>query len=267
MHLPHERDERWVYVALAVLAIAYVVYRYGPSFNLPGQLPHVRPSFHKLGKALSTLPYLAATLIGVFFQFWGRRKRAEARKRMEAQLVQEGPVRQGHSITVRVGRRLGSSYDADLHLTRAALYVLDTAGKRDPLRIPLRRSEGAFVEDASLTPAASGGYPAVMVTIGGPARKELFFSSSDATAWWEDIRRALGKSVERPQDAMADRVETDENERDVRAGDDWGVEPDRDGWGAGSDRDEWKMRTDRDDWGVRPGRRERRWPGAKTRRS
>lgn len=198
--MPHERDERWVYVALAVLAIAYVVYKFGASV----ELPDVKVSFRGLGRALSTIPYLAATLIGVFFQFWGRRKRVEARKRMEAQLIQEGPVRQGQSIAVRIGRRLGSSFDADLHLTRAALYVLDTAGKRDPMRVPLRRSEGAFVEDASLAPAAGDGYPTVVVTIGGPARKELLFSSPDASAWWMDIRAALGKPLDVKRSGEAD---------------------------------------------------------------
>ncbi len=266
--MPHERDERWVYVALAVLAIAYVVYRFGASVDLTGRLPHVKFSFHRIGKVLSAAPYLGATLIGVFFQFWGRRKRAEARKRMEAQLVREGPIRQGQSITVRIGRRLGGAYDADLHLTRAALYVLDTAGKRDPLRIPLRRSEGAFVEDASLTPAPGGdGYSTVMVIIGGPARKEIFFSSPDASTWWTDIRKALGKSVEMPQEAMADHVETDSSTRQVETDEKWDVESDRDEWGVGADRGEWKMRTDRDTWGVRSERRDWAWPGAKTKRS
>jgi hypothetical protein len=265
--VPHERDERWVYVALAVLAIAYVVYKFGPSVDLPSQFPRVKPSFHGLGKVLSTVPYLAATLIGVFFQFWGRRKRAEARKHMEAQLVQEGPIRQGQAITVRVGRRLGSSYDADLHLTRAALYVLDTTGKRDPLRIPLRRSEGAFVEDASIVPAAGDGYPTVIVTIGGPARKELFFTSPEATAWWMDVRKALGKSAEMPQEAMTDHVETEASSRKVETGEEWDVESDGDEWAVGADDGEWKMRTDRDQWDIRSGRREWTWPGTKTRRS
>lgn len=207
--MPHERDERWVYVALAVLAILYVIYKYGSSIDLP----RMNVSFHGLGKAFSAIPYLAATLIGVFFQVWGRKKRAEAHKRMEAELVREGPIRQAQGITVRAGRRLGGSFQADIHLTRSALYVLDSAGKRDAMRIELRRSAGGvYVEDASLRPASDGGQPIVLVTIGGTSRQMLAFSTPDASAWWMDIRGALGKSTDVDAETRSAEEGTDEAE-------------------------------------------------------
>lgn len=189
--MPDERDERWVYVALAILAVAYVVYRYRGSVDLPDL------SFHGLRKVAGTLPYLVATFFGVFFQIWGRRKQAADRKRMEEELLREGSVRQAQGVMVQLGRRRMQSFEADLHLTRAALYVFDTAGKRAPMRVQIRRStHGAFVEDASIEAGAGDGPPVVIVAMGGPARQSLGFSTSDAKGWWVDIRGALGKSTD-----------------------------------------------------------------------
>ncbi len=189
--LPQERDERWVYVALAVLAVAYVVYRYGTSVDLPDV------SFRKLGKLTTALPYLAATFFGVFFQMWGRKKQAAARKRMEEGLVREGALRQAEGVTVHVGLRRKQSFEADIFLTRVALYVFDRARKRDPMRIPTQRASGtAFIEDASLERGASEGPPTVRVQLGGVAGWPLLFSVPDAVAWWMDIRSAIGKSTD-----------------------------------------------------------------------
>ena len=74
--VPHERDERWVYVVLALLAIAYVIYKYGTSLEIPDV------SFRGFGKVATTLPYLAATFFGVLFQMWNKKKQTAARKRI-----------------------------------------------------------------------------------------------------------------------------------------------------------------------------------------
>jgi hypothetical protein len=189
--VPHERDERWVYVALALLAIAYVIYRYGDSLELPDV------SFKGLRKVATTLPYLVATFFGVFFQMFNRRKQTAARKRMEEGLDREGVVRKSENVAIAVGRKRGQSFEADVLLTKAALYVFDTARKRDPMRIPVRRDPGAvFVEDASLLPDASGGPPMLVVKLGGATGRPMSLFTTDSVAWWIDLRGALGKSAD-----------------------------------------------------------------------
>ncbi|MFH1502429.1 MAG: hypothetical protein ABIG03_05215 [Candidatus Eisenbacteria bacterium] len=189
--MTHERDERWVYVALAVLAVAYVVYKYRTSLELPDI------NFRGFGKVASTLPYLAATFFGVFFQMLNRKKQVAARKRMEEGLSMEGALRRSEAVPVRVGRKRGQSYVADVFLTRAALYVFDSARKRDAMRVPTQRGvEALYIENASLEPDAAGGAPTLTVQLGGSTGSALTFTLPDAVAWWMDIRGALGKSTD-----------------------------------------------------------------------
>jgi len=188
---PRERDERWAIVAIVVLVAAYVVYRYRGGIDLP------EFSFGRFRKIGTVLPYLGATLFSVLFQFWNRRRQAAVRANMEARLMREGPVRSAERVSVRQGRGRLQSFEADLYLTRAALYVFDAANKRDPQRIEVQSiSEGAFIEDAMLEPNVGGAPPILRIAIGGARRQILELVSPDAAGWWVDVRRALGRSTD-----------------------------------------------------------------------
>ncbi|MBD3349468.1 MAG: hypothetical protein GF400_09800 [Candidatus Eisenbacteria bacterium] len=190
---PRERDERWAPIVLAVLAVAYVVYRYRGDLGL--DLPDL--SFEDLKEFGTALPYLGATLFSVLFQVWNRRRQRAARAEMERQLMREGPMRQVDGMTVRHGRGRRQSFEADLHLTRSALYVFDSGKKRDPMRIAAQSDlEGPYIEDAELLPSASGGPHAVRIMIGGPKPQVFQFTSPDAVGWWIDVRRTIGKSTD-----------------------------------------------------------------------
>lgn len=207
--MAHERDERWVYVALIVLALAYLIYRYGTSIEFPDVSFR---SFRGLRKLASTLPYLAATFFGVFFQIWNRRKQAAARARMEEDLKREGVVRQVGGLRVDVGERRKQSFEADLFLTRLALYVFDRAQKRGPSRLPVQRvSDGTFLMDASLVQGASDLPPAVRVEVGGKGGQPFEFAPTDAVAWWMDLRSALGKTADVEAELAAAASAADES--------------------------------------------------------
>jgi len=188
---PSERDERWAIVAIVVLAAAYLVYRFRGGIDLP------EFSFGRLSKIGTVLPYLGATLFSVLFQFWNRKRQAAVRADMEARLVREGLARSAERVSVRQGRGRLQSFEADLYLTRSALYVFDAAKKRDPQRIEVQSiSEGAFIEDAMLEPGVGGGPPVLRMAIGGARRQILELMSPDAAGWWVDVRRALGRSTD-----------------------------------------------------------------------
>lgn len=200
--MAHERDERWVYVALVVLAVAYAVYRYRGSIHLPAL------SVRGLSKIGSTVPYVLATLLGVFFQAWGRRRADRARKAMEAGIALEGIVRQVTDVTAWYGGHRRQSSQVDVHMTRAALYVFDRGGRRDPVRLAFGESAGGGrVAGVALRPGPAGGPRMVRVLIGGDAYFE--FATADAESWWADMRRALGQ----PADVEAELAESDAYER------------------------------------------------------
>jgi hypothetical protein len=192
-----------------VLAVAYLVYKFGPTLGYTfwsgGDFPDISFRFPRgLGKIAATIPYLAATFFGVFFQMWNRKRQAARRKEMEAGLEREGPIRRAEGVAVRVGKKLGQSYEADVYLTRAALYVFDRAKKRDPMRMATRRSEGtAFITDAALEPGDAGSTPTVLVQLGGTIGWPLALSAPDAVAWWVDIRKTLGKSTDVDQEMLS----------------------------------------------------------------
>lgn len=184
--MAQERDERWVYVALAVLAVAYVVYRYRGSIDLPDVSLR---SFRKIG---GTIPYLFATLIGVFFQAWGRRKADRARRKMEADASLEGVVRQATDVTALYGGQKRQSAQVDIIMTRAALYVFDRARRRAPARLAFGGAGG--VAGAALRPGPAGGPRMVRVLAG--SGDDFQFATPDAESWWTGIRRALGQSAD-----------------------------------------------------------------------
>ncbi len=209
--MAQERDERWTYVALAVLIVAYVVYRYRGSIDfskLSLPLGRLKP----LG---ATVPYVLASVFGVLFQLWNRRRIAALRQRLEDSLRFEGLVRQGPDVQILFGGGARGSLRADVYLTRAALYVFDKGGRRDPMRIPLERGSpvGPSVVDAVLVPKDSAGGQLVRIVVGGRTGFSIEFAGPDAGGWWADIRKALGKS----SDAEAYLEEREREDREAVA--------------------------------------------------
>jgi hypothetical protein len=205
-----ERDERWAYVALAVLACAYIVYRvYGaggltiPSVEGLGitSVDLSRLKLRELGRAL---PYVAAPLIAVLTELFRRRRAREARRQWEERVRTEGFVREEENVEVGIVKGGRGTFAADLRLTRAALYMLDRSGRRDPVRFALGPAGGSesSVTDARLIRAVTQGRPRVRVAVSEPAGLTFEFASVSAEAWWSDIRRLLGKST-RADDAQA----------------------------------------------------------------
>ncbi len=188
--LPHERDERWVYVALAVLGVAFAAYAFRDSIDLS------RVSFDWVKKVGGTVPYAFATLFGVFFQLWNRKRLERVRKKWEANIRTEGLLRQGSDLKVVFADGAKGSLKADVHLTRSAFYLFDRGGRREPMRFPLTPSSprDSAVVDATLAPDPAQGARVVQVHIRGPAPFRIEFRTPDAEGWRTDLRRALGWS-------------------------------------------------------------------------
>jgi len=196
--LNHERDERWAYVALAVLAVAYVVYRFSGSLDFGGislRLPDL--NFGKFGKSL---PYLFAPLFAVLSEVFRRRKAKAARELWERRAREEGFLRGEENLKVRFVEGGRGSVKGDLRLTRAAFYIVDKSGRRDTMRFVLARavdSEPAVL-DVSLMEGSAPEFRRVRVTISRAATASGFaleFESREGEAWWSSLRRAMGKST------------------------------------------------------------------------
>lgn len=213
--LAHERDERWVYVALAVLALAYIIYRYRGSIDLPVV------SLRSLRKVGTTVPYVLATFFGIFFQAWNRKKFERIRKKWEADLKLEGVVRQRVDVTTWHGGRKRQSFQADIYMTNAALYVFDRARRRDPMRLGFGGGVGSgFVDGAALLPAAAGGPRRVRILTGGAGEVSFEFATPDADAWWTDIRRALRQPADVEAELAAAEID-EESEGPLSRGSIW----------------------------------------------
>lgn len=189
--MPHERDERWAYVALAVLAVAFIAYTFRDSIDLS------RASFDWIKKLGGTAPYALATLFGVFFQMWNRRRLERVRKKWEADIRAEGLLREGSDLKVVFGGGAKGSLRADVRLTRSAFYIFDRGGRREPMRFPLTPSSARdpAIVGVSLMSDATQGARAVQIRIRGPAPFQIEFRTPDADGWSADLRRALGTSV------------------------------------------------------------------------
>jgi len=199
--LPHERDERWVLVALAVLAIAFAVYAFRDSIDLS------RVSFDWVKKLGGTASYGLATAFAVFFQLWNRKRLDRVRKKWEAGIKSEGPLRQGLGLKVVFSEGAKGSLTGDVHLTRSALYLFDRAGRREPMRFLLAPSSpsDAVVADATLVSDAAGGARTVRIYVRGRASFRFEFQTPDAEGWRTDLRRVLGPSA--PRASMAESGE------------------------------------------------------------
>jgi hypothetical protein len=206
--LPRERDERWVYVALVILALAYAVYRFRGSIDLS------RMSFDWVRSLGGTIPYALATVFGVGFQFWNRRRLERVRRKFEVGIRTEGALREAPDLKVVFAGGARGSFKADVHLTRSALYLFDRGGRREPMRFPMRPSSArdSAVEGVTLSDGAGQGESVVQVHIRGPAPFRIEFQAPDAAAWQADLLRAMGRSV--PAAVRAAAVEPEEARRE-----------------------------------------------------
>ena len=86
-----------------------------------------------------------------------------------------------------------------MRLTRAALYVIDSGGRRDPMRFVFLRSADSDVAvvDVSLLEGRTPELRRVRVRMGGAAQFVLEFESRQGEAWWSSLRHSLGKSTDR----------------------------------------------------------------------
>lgn len=187
--MPRERDERWIYVALVILAVAYVVYARRGSIDLS------RLSFDWLKKLGGTASYGLATAFAIVFQIWNKRRLARVRKKWEDRIKTEGQLRQGLDFKVVFAGGAKGSFKADVHLTRSALYVFDRGGRREPMRFPATASSPRDAVVAGVAVARDpGGGGTVQVDIRGPSSFRVEFAAPDAEAWVADLSRVLGRS-------------------------------------------------------------------------
>ena len=96
--MKHERDERWAYVVLAVLAVAYILYRLYASDG--GALPAIDIPRVRLGELARGLPYLIAPLIAILTGVYQRRKAKALRQEWERRVRTEGFVREEEDVEV-----------------------------------------------------------------------------------------------------------------------------------------------------------------------
>ena len=198
----HERDERWAYVALAVLAVGYIVYRIAVGSDFAGlsisglsiRLPDL-----KLGKFGKSLPYLFAPLFAVISELIKRKKARAMREEWERRARTEGLLREEENVKVKLTDGARGSVQADVRLTRAAFYVIDRGGRRDPMRFVFLSSSNAdvVVLDVSINEGRTPELRRVRVRMGGAAQLVLEFESRQGEAWWSSLRHSLGKSADR----------------------------------------------------------------------
>jgi hypothetical protein len=212
--LVYERDERWAYVVLVLLVAAYIVYRFVPLSGPSELIDRLRGI--ELGRLGKMLPYLAAPLFAVLSEFLRRKKAGAVREAWERSSRAEGFVRGEEDLKVRFVEGGRGTIEGAVRLTRAALYMIDKGGRRDPLRFALTRSDTAspVVLDASLHEGRAPGLRRVRVAIGDADgnRFAIEFESREAVAWWSSLRRAIGKSTD-ISDALS--PPTDEETRDA----------------------------------------------------
>lgn len=193
----HERDERWAYVALAALVVAYIVYRITVGSDFTGlsiRLPELN-----LGRFGKSLPYLFAPLFAVVSELIRRKKARAIREEWERRARTEGVLRKEENVRVKLTDGARGSVQADVRLTRAALYVIDRGGRRNSMRFVFLRSADSDIAvlDVSLLGGATPALRRVRVRMGGAARFVLEFESREGEAWWSSLRHALGKSTDR----------------------------------------------------------------------
>ena len=186
-------------MALAVLAAAYVAYRFVLSAGPDALLDRLRAV--DLGRFGKTLPYLAAPLFAVLSEIIRRGKARSVRETWEKRSRDEGFVRGEDNLKVRFVEGGRGSVQGAVRLTRAALYILDNAGRREPMRFVLKRSSTVepAVLDVSLREGRSPELRRVRVDASDAAGSSFAFEfeSREGEAWWSSLRRSLGRSTDR----------------------------------------------------------------------
>jgi len=146
----------------------------------------------------SSIGYLIAPIAAVIMSLYRRRKTDAARKQWDAAARSEGVLREERGVRAKVvDGKGGGAFTADIRLTRNAFYILDTTGRRDPMRLMIHLDSvnelGLF--DVEYAPAADGG-GTFTVRVVGRATFGVRFMSAQSLAWWTDIRKALGLRAE-----------------------------------------------------------------------
>lgn len=190
--MSRERDERWAYVVLAVLLVAFVVYRGGGASWFSGvslKLPDIEAA-----PFVKNLPYLFAPLLAVLSEIWRRRRARALKVEWEMRARSEGLRREAEDVAVRFVSGARGTMRADARLTRAAMYLFDRSGRRSVMRLLLAGGgEGDHrVAGVSLTGGGPGERPRLRVSVKGPAAFEFEMASLDADGWWADLRNSPG---------------------------------------------------------------------------
>ncbi len=189
--MAEERDERWVYVALAAIAVGYLVHANWETIV-------DRVSLRGIGRFTSSIGYLVAPLGAAALALY-RRKKAEGTKReWEQQAFAEGIVREEQGVSGRkVDTKGRGTFRADLRLTRMALYVFDRSGRVEPMRllVHMEAVTDLGLYDVEYEPGRAGGSFTVRVV--GKSKFGLRFESAQALGWWTDIRKVLGLPADR----------------------------------------------------------------------
>ena len=189
-------------MALAVLVVGYVVYRIAVSSDFTGLSMRglsIRIPDLNLGKFGKSLPYLFAPLFAVISELIKRRKAKAVREEWDRRARSEGLLREEENVKVRLTDGARGSVQADVRLTRAALYVFDRGGRRDPMRFVFLNSADSdvVVLDVSVHEGRTPERRRVRIRMGGAARLTLEFESRRGEAWWSSLRHSLGKSTDR----------------------------------------------------------------------
>ncbi len=184
--MAEERDERWIYAVLGLIAVGYLAYHNWDAIAENVDLRH-------LGRFGSSIGYIVAPIVAAITAIARRRKSETVRRIWEQTALTEGVVREERGVQAKVeGDK--KAFRADIRLTRNAFYVLDTTGRREHMRILVHLESvndmGLF--DAEYSPSASGGAGAFTVRVVGRSTFWIQFASAQSQAWWTDVRRALG---------------------------------------------------------------------------
>lgn len=188
--MAEERDERWIYVVLGLIAVGYLVYT-----NWDSIVANV--DLRRLGRVAGSIGYVAAPAIAAVTAIVRRRKTEAVRKQWEQSALTEGVIREERGVRAKMEGEKGKGFAADIRLTRNAFYVLDPAGKREHMRILVHLDSvndlGLF--DAEYAPNAAGG-GAFTVRVVGRSTFGIQFTSAQSLAWWADIRKAVGLTAD-----------------------------------------------------------------------
>jgi hypothetical protein len=112
-------------------------------------------------------------------------------------ILNEGLLHEERDVGVRLASSGGgASFRADLSLTRAAFYLFDRSGRREPMRLGMgrEREQDFAVSEVVMGAVGERGEATVRVRVEGPSAFWIEFGSGQAGTWWTELRRATGRS-------------------------------------------------------------------------